>query len=98
MCIECVLYYCHRVATQLQLRNVSNRIINTVLLLFWTLSAVLRFIKRYFGNWSLNDEHKTFADPAARAGRARESGGPRFGVFCTGGLSSDRKQYSESRL
>lgn len=24
----------------------------------------------------LKDEHKTFADPAARAGRARESGGP----------------------
>jgi hypothetical protein len=43
-------------------------LINTVLLLFWTLSALLRFITRYFGKWSCS---KTNARPSQTPRRAR---------------------------
>lgn len=81
-------------------------LINTVLLLFWAPPTVLLFYNTMFRKLVvLNDVHKTFADPATCEEGPWIWGPPnvektkiRFGVFRTGVLSSDRRQYSESRL
>jgi hypothetical protein len=80
--------------------------INTVLLLFWNLSAVLRFITRYFGKWSCStmNTRPSQTPRLARGGPVNmppphlENTKIRFGVFRTGVLSSDRRLHSESRL
>ena len=83
-------------------------LIKTVLLLFWTPPTVLPFYNTMFRKLVvLNDVrvHKTFVDSAAREEAPWIWGPPnvektkiRFGLFRTGVLSSDRRQYSESRL
>lgn len=51
-------------------------LIYTALLLFWTLPTVLRFITRYFGNWSCSTMYIRPSQTPRCARRAHESGDP----------------------
>jgi hypothetical protein len=51
LCVKCVLYYCHRVATQLQLTNISY-ILYHISYILYLISYILYLITQSHRNWT----------------------------------------------